>query len=24
MTVVTGNQRHFRKVPGLALDNWLA
>ena len=23
MTVVTGNQRHFQKVPGLRLENWL-
>lgn len=23
MTVVTGNQRHFREVPGLELENWL-
>ncbi len=23
LTVVTGNVRHFQKVPGLAVDNWL-
>jgi len=23
LTVVTGNVRHFRKVPGLAVENWL-
>lgn len=23
MTVVTGNVRHFRHVPGLAVENWL-
>lgn len=24
LTVVTGNVRHFEKVPGLAVENWLA
>jgi len=23
LTVVTGNTRHFRKVPGLGVENWL-
>ncbi len=23
LTVVTGNVRHFQKVPGLAVENWL-
>ena len=23
LTVVTGNVRHFKKVPGLAVENWL-
>jgi tRNA(fMet)-specific endonuclease VapC len=23
LTVVTGNERHFRKVSGLAIENWL-
>jgi tRNA(fMet)-specific endonuclease VapC len=23
LTVVTGNERHFRRVPGLAVENWL-
>lgn len=23
LTLVTGNTRHFRRVPGLALENWL-
>ena len=23
LTVVTGNTRHFRRVPGLAVENWL-
>jgi tRNA(fMet)-specific endonuclease VapC len=23
LTVVTANVRHFQKVPGLAVDNWL-
>jgi tRNA(fMet)-specific endonuclease VapC len=23
LTVVTGNARHFRKVPGLTVENWL-
>ena len=23
MTVVTGNQRHFHKVPGITVENWL-
>jgi tRNA(fMet)-specific endonuclease VapC len=23
LTVVTGNVRHFRRVPGLAVENWL-
>ena len=24
LTLVTGNTRHFARVPGLALENWLA
>jgi predicted nucleic acid-binding protein len=24
MTLVTGNVRHFERVPGLAVENWLA
>lgn len=24
LTLVTGNVRHFERVPGLALENWLA
>jgi tRNA(fMet)-specific endonuclease VapC len=24
LTVVTGNVRHFSRVPGLAVENWLA
>lgn len=24
VTVVTNNERHFRKVPGLRVDNWLS
>jgi len=24
LTVVTGNVRHFERVPGLAVENWLA
>lgn len=24
LTVVTGNVRHFQRVPGLAVENWLA
>ncbi len=24
LTVVTGNVRHFNRVPGLAVENWLA
>jgi tRNA(fMet)-specific endonuclease VapC len=23
LTVVTGNERHFRRVPGLEVENWL-
>jgi len=23
LTVVTGNERHFEQVPGLAIENWL-
>ena len=23
LTVVTGNERHFRRVPGLTIENWL-
>ncbi len=23
LTVVTGNERHFQQVPGLAIENWL-
>jgi tRNA(fMet)-specific endonuclease VapC len=23
LTVVTGNERHFRRVPGLEIENWL-
>ena len=23
LTVVTGNERHFRQVPGLEIENWL-
>jgi tRNA(fMet)-specific endonuclease VapC len=23
LTVVTGNERHFRRVPGLDIENWL-
>lgn len=23
LTVVTGNQREFQRIPGLAVDNWL-
>lgn len=23
LTVVTGNTRHFRKVPGLSVENWM-
>lgn len=23
LTLVTGNERHFRRVPGLAVENWL-
>jgi tRNA(fMet)-specific endonuclease VapC len=23
LTVVTGNERHFRRVPGLEMENWL-
>ena len=23
LTVVTGNVRHFQRVPGLAVENWL-
>ena len=23
-TLVTGNTRHFKRVPGLTLENWLA
>jgi tRNA(fMet)-specific endonuclease VapC len=23
LTLVTGNERHFRRVPGLAIENWL-
>lgn len=24
LAVVTGNERHFRRVPGLAVENWIA
>ena len=24
LTVVSGNERHFRRVPGLEVENWLA
>lgn len=24
LTLVTGNVRHFNRVPGLAIENWLA
>jgi tRNA(fMet)-specific endonuclease VapC len=24
LTLVTGNERHFRRVPGLRVENWLA
>ena len=24
LTVVTGNVRHFQRIPGLAVENWLA
>jgi tRNA(fMet)-specific endonuclease VapC len=24
LTLVTGNERHFRRVPGLAVENWLS
>lgn len=23
LTLVTGNERHFSRVPGLAIENWL-